>query len=265
MKTILETIVEHKKVEILKRKRLKPLNMLENSEFYQRDPLNPCASFSPDKPGIIAEFKRKSPSKGPISDAVDPLAVVSSYKKAGAVMASVLTDRDFFGGSFKDLSSVRKGIGDFPLLRKDFIIDPYQVHEAKAYGADVVLLIASILSKHEIMKLTQEAKSLGLSILLEVHTKEEIEKWNPSIAMVGVNNRDLKDFSVDIERSLELVSKLPTGTLKVSESGLKGEEEILKLFSAGYRGFLIGERFMKEEDPGIALSGLLKRIFEYHV
>src|SRR6056297_3428427 len=203
MKTILDTITEHKRMEVLKRKRRKPLKELFQKPHYMREPLDVISAFNKGLPSVIAEFKRKSPSRGALlKGEVDPVTVVNGYKNGGAVCASILTDRDFFGGSFRDLERVKLAVPDMPLLRKDFMIDEYQLHEAKAYGADVILLIASILERHEVKTLATLAASIGLTVLLEVHTKGELEKWDPAIGMVGVNNRNLKDFSVDINRSL---------------------------------------------------------------
>ena len=260
MKTILDTIVEHKRMEVLKRKARKPLGQLKLKPFYNREPLNPMLLFNESEPNIIAEFKRRSPSKGIISQAIDPFPVVQSFKEAGAKASSILTDRDFFGGSFRDLENVKSKMETFPLLRKDFMIDPYQLHEAKAYGADMVLLIASILEKSEITEMVNIADGLGLSVLLEVHSEEEIEKWVPGIKMVGVNNRDLKDFSVDIQRSVALFPKLPAETFRISESGLKDPEDVIMLFNTGFRGFLMGERFMTAADPGKELGEFVNRL-----
>lgn len=260
MISILDTIIEHKKMEVLKRNSRKPLSLLKEKPYYHRATAAPSGFFIPGEAGIIAEFKRKSPSKGMISDVIDPVGVVKAYKEGGAIASSVLTDRDFFGGSFRDLENVRASVGDFPLLRKDFIIDSYQVHEAKAYGADIILLIAAVLDKKKIGELAAEAAALGLSVLLEVHTEEEIDKWVPGIEMVGVNNRDLKDFSVDIQRSVELFPKLPKEAFLVSESGINAPSDVKMLFNAGFRGFLIGERFMREADPGASLTQFLEEL-----
>lgn len=260
MKTILDTIVEHKKMEVLKRKGRKAIHLLEEKPNYHRKPLDPLQGFMSGKPEIIAEFKRRSPSKGIISEIISSAKVVKAYQLGGAVASSVLTDRDFFGGSFKDLENARAGVEEFPLLRKDFMIDPYQIHEAKAYGADIILLIASILDKNQISHLTEVAKSLGLTVLLEVHSEEEIDKWNPGIAMIGVNNRDLKDFTVDIQRSVALFEKLPQETIKISESGLQFPTDVKLLFDIGYHGFLMGESFMKTPDPGQALVGFIEEL-----
>lgn len=258
--TILDTIVEHKRMEVMKRRGRKSLDQLITKDLYNREPLHPKDYFSLSSPNIIAEFKRKSPSKGQLNAVVSPVPVVESYKRGGASAVSILTDRDFFGGDFRDLEDVKNGVSEIPLLRKDFMIDPYQVHEAKAYGADVILLIASILSKKEIAGLAGLATSLGLSVLLEVHNEEEIEKWVPEIAMVGVNNRDLKTFQTDIHRSFDLLPKLPAETIKISESGLQDPGEISQLFIAGFQGFLIGEKFMVSDDPGMTLGAFISQL-----
>ncbi|MDF1575323.1 MAG: indole-3-glycerol phosphate synthase TrpC [Bacteroidales bacterium] len=254
---ILEAIVEQKRVEILTRKQKRPLSSLKTFPYYRR----PCNRISlPDlekKPGIIAEFKRKSPSRGAINMEADPVKVAGAYEAAGVAAMSILTDRSFFGGSFRDLRKVRESNPQLVLLRKDFIIDPYQLHEASAYGADIVLLIASVLDQREVEDLTLEAASLGLDLLFEVHHSKELEKFHPGIRFVGVNNRDLKRFTVDTGRSLELIGEMPPGVVPVSESGLTGPEEIRKLWLAGYKLFLMGETFMKESDPGSACRRLI--------
>lgn len=258
--TILDTIVEHKRMEVMKRKARRPLEQLKIKPLYNREPLNPMAHFNDAEPNIIAEFKRRSPSKGILSQTIDPVPCVRAYREAGAKAASVLTDRDFFGGSFLDLENVKSRVESIPLLRKDFMIDPYQVHEAKAYGADIILLIASILEKDLVKEMAVIAVSLGLSVLLEVHAEEEIEKWVPEIDMVGVNNRDLKNFSVDLNRSVELFPKLPKETFRISESGLQTPGDVKMLYQTGFRGFLIGERFMVTEAPGSALSEFMGQL-----
>lgn len=260
MKTILDTIVENKKLEVLKRKAKKPLNKLVEKGFYHRATINPSDFFHFDTPNIIAEFKRKSPSKGILSEAFNPASIIKSYKDSGASAASILTDRDFFGGSFQDLENTRQAIGNFPLLRKDFIIDSYQIHEAKAYGADIILLIASILDKKTVKEFATIASSIGLFILLEVHSDNELEMWTPEIGMIGVNNRDLKNFSVNIEKSVTLFPKIPNEAIKISESGLHDPMDVMKLFNIGYQGFLIGERFMTGVEPGMELHNFIHRL-----
>jgi indole-3-glycerol phosphate synthase len=259
-KTILDTITEHKRMEVLKRKGRKPLEALKKKPLYDRIPLDPAGFFDRSRPCIIAEYKRKSPSKGVLSASINPVPVVHAYKEGGASAASILTDRDFFGGSFRDLEHVKNAGVDLPLLRKDFMIDPYQVHEAKAYGADIILLIAAILNRQQVRDMTALATSLGLSVLLEVHGENELDHWVPGIGMVGVNNRNLRTFEVDMQRSVDLASKLPGEALKVSESGLHEPKDVLNLFKEGYNGFLMGEHFMKAEDPGKALHEFMKHL-----
>jgi indole-3-glycerol phosphate synthase len=254
---ILDAIVEHKRIEVLKRKRKHSLASLGAFPFYGRA-TNPL-KIPEGVPGIIAEFKRKSPSRGAIHLDADPVDVAEGYRAAGVAAMSILTDRDFFGGSFRDLFQVRSSQPALPLLRKDFIIDPYQVHETSAYGADIVLLIAAILEKQQVADLAQEARSLGLHVLLEVHDSEELEKYHDSIEFVGVNNRDLRTFRVDTERSLKLIGQMPPGVLAVSESGLGRREEIMKLARAGFRLFLMGESFMKQPDPGLACKSFMEQ------
>jgi len=248
---ILDAIVEHKRVEILRRKQKRPLSNLVAMPGYRRRtngillPVEGCA-------GIIAEFKRKSPSRGMINRDADPLEVAGGYAAAGAAAVSILTDRDFFGGSLRDLRGVREQFPELPLLRKDFIIDPYQLHEASAYGADLVLLIAAILEKGEVADLALEARSLDMQVLFEVHGEEELEKYDPAIGYVGVNNRDLKTFRVDTATSIRLAGRLPREAVWVSESGISTREDLETLSEAGFRLFLMGERFMREPDPGAA-------------
>lgn len=249
---ILDAIIEHKKVEVLMRKQKRPLSNLKSFPFYTRECNEIATSFLDKGPGIIAEFKRKSPSKGLIHPDADPVEVAGAYRDAGAAAVSILTDRNFFGGSFRDLQRVRETHPDLVLLRKDFIIDAYQLHEALAYGADMVLLIAANLEHKQVEELALEARSLGLQVLFEVHAADELDKFHPAIRYVGVNNRNLKTFSVDTGLSLELIGQMPGGVVPVSESGLSNPREILKLYHAGYKLFLMGEAFMKEADPGKA-------------
>jgi len=256
---ILDTIVEHKRVEVLIRKKKCPLSTLRTFPYYRRETNTISRLEFEAKPGIIAEFKRKSPSRGPIHMEADPVDVAVGYRAAGVAAMSILTDRDFFGGSFRDLKRVRESCPDLVLLRKDFIIDRYQLHEASAYGADMVLLIAAILGPGEIEELSLEAASLGLNILFEVHSAGELEKYHRDIKYVGVNNRDLKTFKVDTGKSLELINRMPAGVIPVSESGLGDPHELKVLHDAGYRLFLMGETFMKEDDPGAACKRFIAR------
>ena len=257
---ILDTIVEHKRVEVQVRKQKYPLSTLRTFPFYRRKTNAISWPGSGIKPGIIAEFKRRSPSRGSINIEADPVDVAGGYRAAGVAAMSILTDRDFFGGSFRDLKLVRESYPDLVLLRKDFIVDRYQLHEASAYGADMVLLIAAILEPGEIEELSMEAASLGLDILFEVHSAGELDKYHRDIKYVGVNNRDLKTFKVDTGRSLELINRMPAGIVPVSESGLGDPREMKVLHDAGYRLFLMGENFMKESDPGAACKRFIDHL-----
>lgn len=255
---ILQAIAEHKRVEILKRKQKRPLTDLRTFPHYGREANKVDLVRFSDRPAIIAEFKRKSPSKGAIHPGADPVEVALGYHRAGVAAMSILTDRDFFGGSFRDLMQVRETLSDLVLLRKDFILDPYQLHESSAYGADMVLLIAALLEKKQAEELALEARSLGLQVLFEVHTAEELEKLHPSISFVGVNNRDLRTFTVDTELGHALIRHLPPGVIPVSESGITSAEEIHRLHRSGYRLFLMGERFMRQSDPGRACTEFIR-------
>ena len=209
--------------------------------------------------GIIAEFKRKSPSKGWINKDASPEEVTAAYAANGASALSILTDTPFFGGSLKDLRDARPGV-NIPILRKDFIIDEYQLYQAKIVGADAILLIAAALEKEECAFLAGKAHELGLEVLLEIHSEKELEYVNSTIDMVGVNNRNLGTFVTDIENSFRLASALPKDTLLVSESGISSPDTVKRLRQAGFRGFLIGENFMKTDNPGKALGEFIKQL-----
>lgn len=256
--TILNKIYEYKKQEVTAAKRLRSTESLQNEEFYERL----CLSFGdfvrhPSKTGIIAEFKRASPSKGLINGHSSVADVVAAYEQAGASAVSVLTDGPSFQGKIEDLVAARNAL-QIPLLRKEFIIDAYQIMEAKAFGADVILLIAAMLSPSEIREFSAFAKTLGLSVLLEVHDLAELEvNLVPEIDAIGVNNRNLHDFSVSIDHSLDLVNRIPSEYAKISESGISDPKTLALLKEAGFDGFLIGENFMKTEDPGIEMQRFL--------
>ena len=258
---ILDKIVVNKKMEVALAKSRTPVAKLEGSGFFNRD----CYSFKdflldPQRTGIIAEFKRKSPSKGVINDKVSVAEVTKAYAEAGASALSVLTDRNFFMGSTADLLNARRA-NAIPVLRKDFMIDEYQVIEAKSMGADIILLIAAIMSPQEIQNLASLAKSLGLNVLLEVHNLEELEKSiNPNLDAIGVNNRNLADFSVSVETSFKLADHIPNEFLKISESAISDPETIKQLKLAGFNGFLIGENFMKQADPGQAIRDFVEQL-----
>jgi indole-3-glycerol phosphate synthase len=209
--------------------------------------------------GIIAEFKRKSPSKGVINDRVDLLEVTKGYQDAGASAVSILTDEYFFGGDDQDVVRAREVL-DIPILRKEFIIDEYQVHEAKALGADLILLIAACLTKEEVVRFSTVARSLGLEVLLELHDEDELGHVCETIDLVGINNRSLKTFDVNIARSLRMAGELPKDKLKVAESGIDDPAQVKLFRENGYSAFLIGENFMKTNDPGIALHEFRNQI-----
>lgn len=257
---ILEAIRDHKRVEIMKRKQKRPLELLREYPHYRRGTNAIDLEKLKQGPGVIAEFKRKSPSKGPLHMEADPVQVAEGYRAAGVSAMSILTDRDFFGGSFLDLRQVRESFEDLVLLRKDFTLDPYQLHEASAYGADMVLLIATLLEKNQVEELSLEAKSLGLEVLFEAHGIDELKKWHPSITFVGINNRDLKTFNVDTDLSLKIIRHLPPRVIPVSESGIQHVDEVRELYRAGYRLFLMGERFMKRPDPGKACAEFINTL-----
>ncbi|GAA4332912.1 indole-3-glycerol phosphate synthase TrpC [Mucilaginibacter gynuensis] len=256
---ILDKIVANKKKEVAYSKNRTSYTKLEESEYFHRDVYS-FKDFLLDenRTGIIAEFKRKSPSKGIINDKVTVKEVTTAYAAAGASALSVLTDKQFFMGRKADVMRARK-LNTIPVLRKDFMIDEYQVIEAKAIGADIILLIAAILTPAEIQTMASLAKSLGLNVLLEVHNLEELERSiNPNLDAIGVNNRNLADFTVSVETSFQLAKHIPDEFLKISESAISNTEVIKQLKQAGFNGFLIGENFMKEENPGAAIREFVK-------
>lgn len=251
---ILDKIVLRKKKEVEQAKKLVSIKELEQGVYFDRTPYS-LKEFmlSPERTGIIAEFKRRSPSKGIINDHSTVVEVTNGYAAAGASAISVLTDIDFFGGHPNDLLEARAA-NDVPLLRKDFMIDEYQIVEAKGLGADIILLIAAILTPVQIDTFSRLSKSLGLNVLLEVHNLEELQRSiNPYIDAIGVNNRNLADFSVNIQTSFDLADEIPKEFLKVSESAISDPQTIKQLKTAGFNGFLIGENFMKTSDPGAAM------------
>ncbi len=260
--TILDRINEFKKLEVARRSAATPLEQLRDSAGYQlsRKSLSASILESSDY-GIIAEFKRKSPSQDNINLTADPVVVTQGYQKAGAAGISCLTDTQFFGAHAHDIDRVRQAV-TLPVIRKDFMVDRYQLHEARAMGADAILLIAASLSAGQIDEFANEANELGLEVLCEVHNEEEVAKISQHVNIVGVNNRNLKDFSVSISNSLRLAEMLPETTLKISESGIEDPQSIVKLRNHGFKGFLIGTYFMREEDPGAACSHFIQRVRE---
>ncbi len=259
---ILDKIVARKTEEILESKLNRTISDLEKEPLFSKKTISLSQQLvSATTPQIITEFKRKSPSKGIINANVTPEIVTAGYVRGGAAALSVLTDTDFFGGSFADFSKARAANPTIPMLRKDFMIEEYQLYEAKAIGADIILLIAACLTPATVRSLAQKAHDLGLEVLLEVHNLEELqETLCDEIDMVGVNNRNLKTFETSIETSLELSEHIPASMVKISESGIDGAATILNLFSNGYKGFLIGETFMKTTDPGKAFEILQQEL-----
>jgi indole-3-glycerol phosphate synthase len=256
---ILDTIVARKKVEVEEAKKKRSVAQLKQGPFFKKDSLSlKKYILDASKTGIIAEFKRRSPSKGIINDKVTVDEVTKAYARYGASGLSVLTDVDFFGGSLDDLLAAR--VNDVPLLRKDFIIDEYQLVEAKAFGADVILLIAACLSPQEVKSLAQVAKGLGLEVLLELHDESELEHICKEVDLVGVNNRNLKTFTVDLEHSVRLAEKIGDSYVKVAESGISDVKNIHYLKGYGFNGFLIGENFMRQEDPGTAFKNFVAEL-----
>ncbi|WP_312901267.1 indole-3-glycerol phosphate synthase TrpC [Chryseobacterium taichungense] len=254
---ILDKIIQRKKEELEFLKAKISLQQLKDSEYFGRTPFSLKKSLK-NKSGIIAEFKRQSPSKGVINDQVSPLEVASAYERSGASGISILTDKDFFGGSFKDIIQIRDHI-NIPILRKDFMIDEYQFYEAKSIGADVVLLIAACLSVSQVRDFTDLAHQLNLEVLLEIHSESEIKYYNTDVDMVGINNRNLKNFDVNLDHSLQLKNQLPENVLSIAESGIYSVEDFKYLKEKGFDGFLMGEFFMKDQNPGKKFSEFISK------
>jgi indole-3-glycerol phosphate synthase len=256
---ILDTIIAKKRTEVAQRKQQTSIAELEKGYFFANPTLS-LVSFlaDPSKTGIIAEFKRRSPSKGIINDKVSVEEVTTAYAAHGASGISVLTDHEFFGGSLEDL--VAATVNEVPLLRKDFMIDEYQLIEAKAFGAEVILLIAACLTPAEVKRMAGAAKQLGLEVLLEIHNEEELGHICGSVDLVGVNNRNLKTFEVSIQPSLDLINKIPKEKPAVAESGISDVNTIVTLREAGFKGFLIGENFMKQASPSIAFADFVNQL-----
>ncbi|MGZ8559684.1 MAG: indole-3-glycerol phosphate synthase TrpC [Chitinophagaceae bacterium] len=262
MMDILEKIVAAKRKEIEKFKPLSSIERFRKEGFFWEISNRSLKQnlLAEGSTGIIAEFKRKSPSKGwfkPKELEVEP--VVVQYNAKGAAGISVLTDEEFFGGNLDDLIQT-KIITDVPVLRKDFIIDEWQIAEAKAFGADVILLIAACLSPAEVKQLATFTKTIGLEVLLEIHNEEELDHICGEIDMVGINNRNLKTFEVDINTSLQLIDKIPKDKPAIAESGISHVETIVTLRKAGFKGFLIGENFMKTNDPGKEFENFVEEL-----
>lgn len=261
-KDILEEIIAHKRIEIAAQEQNVPISFLEdllekNDDMAKVHSMK--ASLAASATGIIAEFKRRSPSKDWINKDADAKIIPASYQQAGASALSILTDEHFFRGGLRDIRAARPTVS-LPILRKDFIISRYQLLQAKAAQADAVLLIAAALSKEECRTLACEAHKLGLEVLLEMHHEDELDYVNEYVDMAGINNRNLGTFHTDVENSFRMAEKLPADILKVSESGISTPQTVKLLRQEGFRGFLIGETFMKTANPGNTLSTFIKEL-----
>lgn len=253
--TILDEIGAQKRHEVAKRKQEISIAELEKRPLFTSTPISLTASLTANgSTGIIAEFKRRSPSKGMLHEGADSSLITAAYTSHGAAGLSVLTETAYFSGSDDDLLAARKNLA-IPILRKDFMVDEFQLVEARSLGADVILLIAAMLEPAELISFGKLARELGMQILLEVHSREELERsLNPYIDIVGINNRNLKDFTVSVRTSYELGPLVPSEFLKISESAITDITILKNLKAAGFNGFLIGETFMKEKDPGLAFA-----------
>lgn len=260
MKDILQEIIENKKEEIARRKEVFSIDLLEsNCEEFQRKSFSMSNSIRESQSGIISEFKRRSPSKGWINEKADLLQITKDYQLNGASALSILTDNKYFGGKLEDIKAVRDSI-DIPILRKEFIIDEYQLFQAKLIGADAVLLIAAALDKKRFIELSDMAHQLGMEVLLEIHSEKEMEYIDDKVEMIGVNNRNLGTFVTDVKNSVAMVEKLPKDRVLISESGISSPSTIKMLKEKGFNGFLIGECLMREENPGDAFAKFIKEL-----
>jgi indole-3-glycerol phosphate synthase len=258
--TILDQIIARKKQEVALKKQVISTNQLENTDLFNSRTQSLSKSIMNSPFGIIAEHKRRSPSKANINHSLRVEEVVKGYENSGASGISVLTDNTYFGGSLEDLIFA-KAVVNTPLLRKEFIVDEYQIIETKSHGADAILLIASALSKDQIKSLSAFAHSIALEVLLEVQDTEELNKSIiPSVDMIGVNNRNLKTFEVNLDKSIDVVSQIPIDFVKIAESGLHDPQDVKLLKEVGFQGFLIGENFMKSNDPGMALEHFIAKL-----
>jgi len=259
--TILDKITAYKKEEVAKLRREVSLESLLKSPQFKRSPISLKEALTvPNTTGIIAEFKRQSPSKGVINSTAKIEQVTQDYVAAGVAAQSILTDTHFFGGSILDVIKARKVNKTIPILRKDFIVDAFQIIEAKAIGADVVLLIAACLTTQQLKDFGTLATDLGLDVLYEVHNKTELDKIDLDGKIIGINNRNLKTFKVDLEQSLRVADAIPNSCIKVSESGINHPKIVTGLKEYGFKGFLIGENFMKTDNPGTACKAFINEL-----
>lgn len=257
MKDILSEIIANKRFEVDLQKQSISLEQLQNSLETTVKQRSLKEALKSSSSGIIAEFKRRSPSKGWINRKAQAEDIVPGYANAGASAVSILTDEKFFGGNLKDIKDARPLI-DIPILRKDFIVDEYQLYQAKIIGADAVLLIAAALKKEVLHALAAKAHELGLEVLLEIHSVEELKYINANMDVIGINNRNLGTFFTDVENSFRLAEQLPSDAVLVSESGISDPATVKRLQKAGFKGFLIGENFMKTDNPELALKSFIE-------
>lgn len=260
MANILDAIVANKRTEVEEQKKLIKIDFIEKiiaQSTLKRKSFK--GSLMHSSTGIISEFKRKSPSKGFIFENAKVEDIIPAYSQSGADAISVLTDEKFFGGNLDDLK-LAQSLTETPLLRKDFMIDEYQLYQAKMFGASAILLIASCLSIDQTRKMAIKSKELGLDVLLEIHNEKELDHINEYVDVVGINNRNLGTFVTDVQVSFDLGEKIPSEFLKISESGISDPQTVIELRSVGFRGFLMGENFMKTNDPGKALSDFINQL-----
>lgn len=259
---ILDRIVAQKRQTLAAQQAAVPVSVLERSPYFERDPYSlRAALLHPQELGIIAEFKRHSPSQGDLNTTASPAVVPAGYLASGASAVSILTDAPFFKGQNADVEAARP-THHSPILRKDFIVSEYQILEAKAIGADAILLIAECLTAREVAELAAFAERLGLDVLLEIHSADQLAKLSPAVTVVGVNNRNLKTMAVDVRTSLDLLEQIPRDFVRISESGISAPETIVTLRQAGFQGFLIGEAFMKTPDPVAACAAFTAAVHQ---
>lgn len=259
MTNILDKIIANKRLEVERHKKDTPINELEKRLSTITTPASFKEAIKNSRTGIIAEFKRRSPSRDWIFKDAKIEDVIPLYSQNGASAISVLTDMDFFGGELADLE-LAGSLTKTPLLRKDFVVDEYQLYQAKISGASAILLIASALMTEETKQLAKKAKELNLDVLLEIHNEQELHHINDKVDVVGVNNRNLGTFVTDIQISFDLTDKIPNDFIKISESGISQPQTVIDLQQAGYKGFLMGENFMKTSNPGKALEDFINQL-----
>ncbi len=259
MKDILTEIIAHKRIEVARERSFTPIDELIAAVADLPSTRSMSGALRASSSGVIAEFKRRSPSKGWINKGADVAKTTLDYAASGAAALSILTDEQYFGGSVNDLIKARHMV-DIPILRKEFIVDEHQIYKARLLGADAILLIAAALTVDECRKFVDVATSIGLEVLLELHREQEKEYICPGVAMVGVNNRNLGTFVTDVATSYRFADLLPQDVVRVSESGISSPSTVSDLRRVGYRGFLIGENFMRSCDPGSSLREFIEAV-----